>query len=312
MLIGPSTGEFEIARDLAQAAASTSPFAWCFRMNIRTYLGAGEFDGRQPGVPHDWCTMPEAWLGGSEDETSRRKGEMSLGPSLWVQRLALRVLKQLGLAHKQFRPTAVQTELASSKDSNRLQRGSPLAVLSADAAAEPTPEDILLPDEAAPPPRCERFCDTREEPWAKRCSWDRCHGCAQCPKDTAAAEHRGQGEELKQNDEANGPCTADHGEDKPCCGQDELDPRDGEAKDVRPCPESAPVCVDYIYGRRFGQCMAQAPPAAPPASVVNEATDGRCTADHGGEKPCCMQIDPRAVPDVRPCPKSAPVCVGCE
>jgi hypothetical protein len=43
---------------------------------------------------------------------------------------------------------------------------------------------------------------------------------------------------------------------------------------------------------------------------LTEATDGRCTADHGQTMPCCGQIDSRDVPDVRPCPKSEATCRG--
>jgi hypothetical protein len=60
---------------------------------------------------------------------------------------------------------------------------------------------------------------------------------------------------------AGGPCTANHGKDHPCCGQH--DPRKADRKDVRPCPESAPVCVDYVYGKHLGKCAAQEAQAAP-------------------------------------------------
>jgi len=56
---------------------------------------------------------------------------------------------------------------------------------------------------------------------------------------------------------ADGPCTAHHDEDRPCCGQDKLDIR-GKNMDVRPCPEDAPVCLDYIYDRRQGRCQVSA------------------------------------------------------
>ena len=65
-----------------------------------------------------------------------------------------------------------------------------------------------------------------------------------------------------------GPCTANHGANKPCCGQDEIDLRD--TKDVRPCPEDAPFCVDYVYGKHVGRCTAQAP-----YNGVDEAGGGK-------------------------------------
>ena len=99
-VVGPSADEADVTRDLAQAAASTKPFSWCLGYNIRSYLGAGGFAEKKgkPDVPHDWCTMPEAWLGGNKDDTPS-KGEMALGPSLLVEDLALRVTSKLGLAH---------------------------------------------------------------------------------------------------------------------------------------------------------------------------------------------------------------------
>ena len=252
--IGPSRGVGDVERDLAQVATATEPFTWCLDYNIRSYLGSGGFDGAN--LPHDWCTMPEAWLGGSEDATTRRKGEMALGPSRMVEDLAFRVTETLGLSHWGARSGA-----GSKKGT------------------------LLFTD-----PLIAR----------KRLS-------------VAPTSYHG------------GPCTAHYGGTAPCCGQDELDLR--EDKDVQPCPQAAPTCVDYVYHKHMGRCMtvAEAQPSAPPPSPApppplapweepgeakKKAFNGRCTAHHGESKPCCGQVDTRDVPDVRPCHESMPVCVG--
>ena len=99
--IGPSKSVFDVQQHLTQAAAATEPFSWCLKMNLRSYLGAGGFEGTRinTDMPYDWCDMPEAWLGGSEDETSKRNGEMSFGPSNMVERIAYRVTRALELSH---------------------------------------------------------------------------------------------------------------------------------------------------------------------------------------------------------------------
>ena len=81
-ILGPSRAEGDIRADLAAAAASDKPFEWCLDFNFRAFLGAPGFDnGKESGVPHEWCGMSSAWLAGSEDVTSNQMGEFSLGPS---------------------------------------------------------------------------------------------------------------------------------------------------------------------------------------------------------------------------------------
>ena len=81
-ILGPSRAQGAIREDLAAAAASDKPFEWCLDFNFRAFLGAPGFDnGKESGVPHEWCGMSSAWLAGSEDVTSTQMGEFSLGPS---------------------------------------------------------------------------------------------------------------------------------------------------------------------------------------------------------------------------------------
>ena len=485
VVVGPSAGEADVARDLAQAAASTKPFSWCLGYNIRSYLGAGGFAVKgKPDVPHDWCTMPEAWLGGSGDETPR-KGEMALGPSLLVEDLALRVTAKLGLAHwdlpempKQddtpwkwpwdpqdeehasngFAPGGPKVMLADSitdwgkkehttkpkplspavaaatkviKDAadvvakitkdqtQRVAAGTACHLQCKEAerkalkdarqkgqAAQKEIQRIQKEEEVAQKhaekieqngeKKRERETEKQDKEAARAVLQKEKEARQQVKKEKEVlrdsakkvavdkAKAAVQGAEARRDPKAHsnvrsrveaeekGKCTANHGEDKPCCGQDELDPRKTD-KDVRPCPSRAPVCFDYKYGKHTGSCMVQSemtnaqmkktdfakteeekkPKTDPNQKLaraqaskqannkfdwpweeepwgpteeeqkvhdeeerknnykhLNEATDGRCTADHGQTKPCCGQIDSRDVPDVRPCPKSEATCSG--
>ena len=127
-------------------------------------------------------------------------------------------------------------------------------------------------DDAGPPPKtgdgqCSSWCatkladDTGSE--ARACSWNTCSACPECdaPSRSAAAK-------TKNEAAAGGPCTAHHGADEPCCGQSSFDTR--AIKDVVPCPEAAPFCLNYIYKKRFGVCAEHAPPASPPAAPEPE------------------------------------------
>ena len=52
-----------------------------------------------------------------------------------------------------------------------------------------------------------------------------------------------------------GQCTADYNAAKPCCGQDKHDLR--AMPDLRPCPESLPSCVEYVYRQHYGRCTSK-------------------------------------------------------
>jgi len=209
-IIGPSLDEAAVSRDLARAASSSKPFSWCLGYNIRVYLGAAGFDGLRADVPHDWCTMPEAWLGGSEDAMSKSLGEMSLGPSLWVEDLALRVTDKLKLA----------------------QWNLPADVLREQAAAE------------------------QAKPWEWKRPWDPKEKKQASIQSVMLAKNGCLGSKCNRwTPTADGPCTAHHGDATPCCGQDELDHRD--EKDVRPCPNHAPVCLNYRYNKHVGKCTVR-------------------------------------------------------
>jgi hypothetical protein len=92
-------------------------------------------------------------------------------------------------------------------------------------------------------------------------------------------------------------CAADYGVkvgDKVCCGQK------GTLSNLQyACPKEMPKCVDYIFNKQWGKCIAA------------ENSNQQCAADYGvkvGDKVCCGQKGTLSNLQYA-CPKEMPKCV---
>ena len=104
-------------------------------------------------------------------------------------------------------------------------------------------------------------------------------------------------------------CTANYGENVPCCGQ--TDPR--STPDIRTCPSNKPRCQNYTHGVRMGHCVdprdTVSGRCSGPYCDGFDARSGRlCTANYGENVPCCGQTDPNDSPDIRTFPRNKPRC----
>ena len=353
VVVGPSAGEADVARDLAQAAASTKPFSWCLGYNIRSYLGAGGFAVKgKPDVPHDWCTMPEAWLGGSGDETPR-KGEMALGPSLLVEDLALRVTAKLGLAHWDLPEMPKQDDTPwkwpwdpqdEEHASNGFAPGGPKVML-ADSITDwgkkehTTKPKPLSPAVAAATKVIKDAADVvakiTKDQTQRVAAGTACH--LQCKeaerKALKDARQKGQAaqkeiqriqkeeevaqkhaEKIEQNGEKKRERETEK-QDKEAARavlQKDKEARQQVKKEKEVLRDSAKkVAVDKAKAAVQGAEARRDPKAhSNVRSRVEAEEKGKCTANHGEDKPCCGQdfVDHREAKDVLTCPKEAPVC----
>ena len=350
VVVGPSAGEADVARDLAQAAASTKPFSWCLGYNIRSYLGTGGFaEGKgKPDVPHDWCTMPEAWLGGSQDKTPRG-GEMGLGPSLLVEDLALRVTAKLGLAQWDLPEMTKQDDAPwkwpwdpqdEKHASDGFAPGGPRQhqLVMADSitnwgekehATKPKP---LSPAAAAATKAIEEAADviakvTKEQ--TQRVA----HG-TECHLQCKEAERKALKHAREKGQAAQKELQRIHAEEEQAqkkaerveqngekARERETEKRDREAARAAKAKEketrqglrndARKVAVDKQSAAVQAAEARRDPKAHSNVRSRTEAVaSGKCTAHYGDDKPCCGQdfVDHREAKDVLTCPKDAPVC----